>query len=347
MNYKNILITGGAGFVGSNICVKLKEHFGNITVFALDNLYRKGSERNLPRLKEHGVKFIKGDVRKEKDLDVGKVDLLIECSAEPSVLAGVNSSSRYAVDTNLSGAVNCFEIARKKRADVVFLSTSRVYPVNYLNSLVYRETKTRFELTQTQTITGASAKGISEKFPLDGVRSLYGATKLSAEIMLFEYADMYAIRAIVNRFGVIAGPWQFGKVDQGILSFWLSSHMEKLPLSYIGFGGEGKQVRDILHIDDLFDLLLRELKTPDTFNGKIVNAGGGFQNSVSLVELTLLCQKITGNTIPIRKVLQTRKNDVPIYITDNTLVGNISKWKPTKTIHEVIDDTYSWLRIGK
>lgn len=343
MKYKNILVTGGAGFVGSNICIKLKNYFSNINVFSLDNLVRKGSELNVPRLKENGVNFLYGDVRKKEDLEIKKLDLIIECSAEPSVMAGVNSSPVYLVQTNLLGAFNCFELARKKKSDVVFLSTSRVYPVNLLNSIKYKESNTRFEIARNQTVSGISEEGISEEFPLQGIRTLYGATKLSAELILIEYTNNYGIKGIIDRCGLIAGPWQMGKVDQGVIAYWIARHIFKNPLSFIGFGGDGKQVRDVLDIDDLFDLLVNQLANIEKYNGEVFNVGGGKENSVSLYELTKYCQDITGQKISIKKDNKERQGDVRIYISDNSKIKKISGWQPKKNLENSFEEIYKWI----
>src|SRR3990167_8160098 len=175
MKYKKVLITGGAGFVGSNVCLALKKEYSDIHILALDNLRRRGSELNVARLADAGVDFVRGDVRNPKDLDIKGIDLIIECSAEPSVMAGVTSSPQYAVETNLVGAINCFEMARKNNSDVIFISTSRVYPIGPLNNLKYKEESTRFSLTNDQTNKGASKNGINEEFPLSGIRTIYGA----------------------------------------------------------------------------------------------------------------------------------------------------------------------------
>lgn len=344
MRYKHILVTGGAGFIGSTICLKLKEKFSSSHIIALDNLYRKGSELNVERLRAHGIEFRKGDVRKKKDLEISPVDLIIECSAEPSVMAGVTSSPVYVIDTNLFGAVNCFELARRQHADVVFLSTSRVYPVEFLNELGFTEKKTRYELKKKQVITGASSKGITETFPLIGTRTFYGASKLSAELVLAEYTQTYGVQAVIDRFGVVAGPWQMGKVDQGIVALWVAHHAMRRPLAYIGFGGKGKQVRDILHVDDLVDLLFLQIAHIEKFSGNIYNAGGGNDHSISLLEMTALCQEITGVTVPIARVSDTRPGDVRIYITDNTKVLAASGWRPKKTTHHIIEDTFRWIK---
>ena len=189
---KRYLITGGAGFVGSNLAICLKQNEESVHVIALDNLKRRGSELNIPRLRKYGIDFVHGDIRNKEDLQaVDKIDCIIECSAEPSVLAGFSGSPEYLINTNLMGTVNCLEVARRCEADFIFLSTSRVYPIAVLNDLEYRETETRFELAPDQRATGVSSSGFSEEFPLNGVRSLYGATKLASELILHEYIDYY------------------------------------------------------------------------------------------------------------------------------------------------------------
>lgn len=344
MKYKNVLVTGGAGFVGSTIAVNLKKHFPNISVTSLDNLSRRGSELIIPRLKTHGVIWKYGDVRKSEDLDIKPVDLVIECSAEPSVLGGITSSPRYLVSTNLLGAVNCFELARAQGADVIFLSTSRVYPVDGLNNLAYRETETRFDLKDNQNIPGASSEGIGEVFPIDGTRTLYGATKLSSELLLREYCQNYGTHAVIDRFGVIAGPWQMGRVDQGFIALWVAHHLYGKPLRYIGFGGKGKQVRDVIHVDDVFNLLVLQLETLERYKGEVYNAGGGRANSVSLQELTGLCQKIGLKQVVMKASSEERPGDVRIYLTDNTKITKNTGWKPERTLEAIVGDTYRWVR---
>ena len=135
---KTFLITGGAGFVGSSLAILLKENFSDIDVIALDNLKRRGSELNVRRLQENGVRFCHGDIRNTEDLNFNNIDCLIECSAEPSVLAGFDGSPDYLLNTNLGGTIHCLELARKCGARVIFLSTSRVYPIHSLNRLMER-----------------------------------------------------------------------------------------------------------------------------------------------------------------------------------------------------------------
>lgn len=347
MNYKKVLVTGGAGFVGSNICVKLKEEFSGIKVVAFDNLIRRGSELNLPRFKKYEIDFIRGDVRNRSDLQISGIDLVIECSAEPSVMAGVNSSPEYLVDTNLVGALNCFEFCRKNKSDIIFLSTSRVYPVGKLNNLSFVEEKTRFSLAREQSTRGCSEEGVTEEFPLDGVRTLYGATKLSAELMLAEYINNYGIKGVINRCGLITGPWQMGKVDQGVIVLWMAKHIYKKPLAYIGFGGEGKQVRDVIDIDDLFSLLKIQLSEIEKYKGEIFNVGGGTKNSISLLELTNRCREISDNKVPIKKIEDTRPGDVRIYIGDNNKITKLSGWFPKISTQTTLENIYKWINGNK
>lgn len=342
MNYKTILITGGAGFVGSNLALKLKQKYPSLRIIVLDNLIRRGSELNVPRLKKAKIKFVQGDVRHVQDLqfkEKEKIDLIIECSAEPSVLAGVNESPQYLIETNLVGALNCLELARKDQSDFLFLSTSRVYPIEYINQLKFKEAETRFTLTDLA--------GISESFPLDKPRSLYGTTKLAAEYFIQEYIETYGIRGIVNRCGLITGPWQFGKVDQGVVVYWLANHLFHQELSYIGYGGTGKQVRDFMHIDDLFTAIDLQLNDFDKYNRQIFNLGGGLKNSFSLFELTQACQKITGHTVKINRIKPDRPNDIRIYLTDATKFMRLSGWSCQKNLTETLTDTYQWILENK
>jgi CDP-paratose 2-epimerase len=337
-----VLVTGGAGFVGGNLTVALAARHPDWEIVALDNLMRRGSELNLPRLREAGVEFVHGDVREPADLAAaGHFDAMVECSAEPSVLAGFADTS-YSVQTNLLGAFNCLERARAEGAFLVFLSTSRVYPVAPQLELELEEAETRFELAEAQPIPGAGRAGVSEGFPMAGARTLYGATKLAAELLIEEYADAFGLRAVTDRCGVIAGPWQMGKVDQGVFSWWLLSHRFGRPLSYIGYGGSGKQVRDLLHVDDLVDLVDEQLGDPGRWSGVTANVGGGRECSLSLLETTALCRELTGNEVPIGAEPENRPGDVPVYLSDCSRLHSITSWRPRRGPRDVLADLLDW-----
>jgi CDP-paratose 2-epimerase len=339
-----VLVTGGAGFVGANLCVRLAERHADWRIVALDSLHRRGSELNLPRLREAGVEFVRGDVRNRAALDaVGPVTALVECSAEPSALAGVDGDTDFLVQTNLFGAHNCLEVCRRHGARMVFLSTSRVYPVATQRRLAYEEADTRFELLAEQPFVGASFAGIAEQFPLDGARTLYGATKLSAELLIQEYAVAFGLSAVIDRFGVIAGPWQMGKVDQGVFTHWVVSHYANRELSYIGFGGAGKQVRDLVHVDDAVDLIDEQLREPEPWAGATVNVGGGREGSLSLTETTAICCELTGNRPPIHPVAETRPGDVPVYLSDCARLSSMTDWRPRRTPEQTLADIFEWV----
>ena len=339
-----ILITGGAGFVGSNLAIQLAGSHPDWEVVALDNLHRPGSELNPPRLEEAGVRFVHGDVREPGDLaDLTGVTALIECSAEPAATSGIDGDTSFVFHTNLTGAYNCLEHARRENAFVVFLSTSRVYPIAALSALAYQEGETRFELLDDQELRGASAAGISEDFPLTGARTLYGATKLAAESLIEEYRSMFGLQAVVDRCGVIAGPWQMGKVDQGVFSHWLLSHHFGRPLSYIGYGGTGKQVRDLVHVSDLAELVEEQLTAPRAWDGAVLNVGGGRECSLSLRETTDLCRELTGREVPISSEPENRPGDVPVYISDCARLFERTNWRPSRTARDTLADLAAWI----
>ena len=340
---RRVLVTGGAGFVGANLAVSLAERHPSWEVIAFDNLHRRGSELNLSRLREARVEFVHGDVRDEDDLrEVEGIDAIVECSAEPSVLAGVDSAPSYAVHTNLLGAYNCLELARRECAQLIFLSTSRVYPVAPLTRLGYHEQATRFELDEVQDQPGASGAGISEAFPLAGARTLYGATKLAAELLVEEYATAYGLPAVIDRCGVIAGPWQMGKVDQGVFTYWLASHVLGRRLRYLGFRGSGKQVRDVLHVADLVDLVDEQVGAPHDWFG-VLNVGGGPEHALSLRETTELCREITGATVEVDQTGDERPGDIPIYVSDCSRLYAATEWRPRRTPVDVLLDIHAWL----
>jgi CDP-paratose 2-epimerase len=342
---KSILITGGAGFVGSTLALLLKEKYPSWHITALDNLKRRGSELNLSRLKEAGIHFVHGDIRNAEDFnEIGDTDVVIEASAEPSVLSGINSTPDYLVNTNLMGTVNCLNFATHRKADFIFLSTSRIYPINHIESLPFVENDTRFALSDAQILRGVSSAGLAEDFPLDGYRSLYGATKLASEYLIHEYNHFYGLRTVINRCGVLTGPWQMGKVDQGVVVLWLARHFWQSPLSYIGFGGKGKQLRDILHIRDLFRLVDFQIQNMPVVNNQILNVGGGADISVSLQELTHFCQEITGNKTVITEVSETRPADIRIYQTDNAKVKTLTGWQPEISVRDILIETFDWMR---
>ena len=339
---KRFLITGGAGFVGSNLAMALRLAFPEVKIVALDNLYRRGSELNVPRLEKAGVEFHRGDVRDPKTFPRDAFDVLVECSAEPSVLAGQDGSPDYVFQTNLVGAYHCLEKARADSGKIIFLSTSRVYPVAALEAHPWHEEPTRFAWEDGKN--GITHRGVAESVDLDGARSLYGYTKLSAEQLIEEYRAAYGLKSIINRCGVIAGPWQFGKVDQGVASLWVLAHHFRRPLSYIGYGGKGKQVRDFLHVDDLCDLIVEQIRNFDLWDGWQGNVAGGLSNTASLCELTTLCEEVTGKKISIKSVPENRPFDLRLFIGDCAKLFARTSWRPERNVRQIVSDIHGWVK---
>lgn len=344
MQFDSLLITGGAGFVGSNLAVLIKEQFPRVTITAIDNLKRRGSELNLARLRNAEVNFIHADVRCIEDLEnLPDFDLLIDCAAEPSVQAGGTGSPVYVTNTNLNGTINCLEAARKRGAALLFLSTSRVYPIDRLNQIPFREGETRYHWEPGAGETGCSQRGISETFPLEGARSFYGASKLAGELLIQEYVHSYQMKALILRCGILAGPWQMGRIDQGVITLWVAAHAFKKPLQYMGFGGNGKQVRDLLHIEDLADLLVTISQSQAHWDGRTYNIGGGVDVSVSLLELTQICESITGQKTTILPSPHTNPVDLRIYLTDTTKVRHDFDWRPVRHTEDIIKSIFQWI----
>ena len=345
-----VLITGGAGFVGGALARSFLRAGTANSVVLLDNLRRRGSEWNVTSLVAEGARFVHGDVRIHADLEAleSNFDVLIEASAEPSVHAGIGGSPRYVLDTNLLGALNCLEYARKHCGGLVFLSSSRVYSLAPLRALPLEENPTRLEIQENgPAISGAAFAGIAEDFACDGPRSYYGASKLAAELLCQEYSAHAGLPVVINRCGVIAGPGQFGKTDQGVFTLWIARHHYGRALKYTGFGGKGLQVRDLLHPDDLSDLVNLQLASWERVAGQTFNVGGGRAGSVSLREFTGLCRDLTGREVPIEEDPATGTVDVPWYITDHGRVSKLLGWTPSRRPHRIVADVHEWIRANE
>jgi len=334
-----ILISGLCGFAGSSIAKTLLQHHSNLQIIGLDNFFRKGSELNIPDLTTLRIDLIRGDIRSQSDIDgLPKVDWVIDCAANPSVLAGLDgqSSSRQLMEHNLLGTINLLEYCKSHKAGLILLSTSRVYSASELATLPVQSSEDRFEL-QDCDVSGTSSLGISEDFPTTAPLSLYGASKLASETLILEYGACFDFPVWINRCGVLAGAGQFGKADQGIFSFWIHSFREKKPLKYIGFNGTGHQVRDALHPKDLVPLLSRQMLEPDWEAPKIINVGGGIENSMSLKQLSNWCEKRFGHNEVISSS-ESRPMDAPWIVMDSTVAQNTWNWSVKSKLEQILDE---------
>jgi CDP-paratose 2-epimerase len=351
-----ICITGICGFVGCYLATQLIRCIEGLQIYGIDSLIRPGSERNRVRLRDLGCRFYHGDIQKWSDLEViPKVDWVIDAAANPSVLAGVNASvsSRQVTEHNLLGTMNVLEFCRRSHAGLILLSTGRVYSIKELNRLPLEEQENRFVFPETTvSYPGVSAKGVAERFPTSWPISLYGATKLSSEVLALEYGVAFGFPVWINRCGVLAGAGQFGTAEQGIFSYWIHSWRSKQPLTYIGFNGSGRQVRDALHPDDLGHLVAKQLKSTDkTESSRVWNVSGGYGNSMSLTELSGWCSERFGDR-KIARDGQQRRYDVPWLILDSAEARKEWGWQPTTGLDSILDEIANqaesqpdWLKI--
>ena len=337
MNKKlKILVTGGCGFVGCNISLYLKNKGHSVN--SLDNLSRKGSKYNLNLLKKEKIKNFNIDISKfDKIAKLPKYDLVIDCCAEAAVEVSRKDIDKV-FNTNLVGTINILKKIKKDNSKIIFLSSSRVYPMELFNKI----TKSKI-LKKKLNIK----KLIDENDNIIGPKTIYGSTKLASEMFIEEFAYAYKIKYLINRCGVISGPLQFGKQDQGFVSLWIWKHLNKQNLSYIGYGGYGNQVRDVLHIYDLCELINIQIKKFNTIFNQTFTVGGSKKSNVSLKDLTDLCEKLTNNKINFSKKKNTSIYDIPYYISDNSKITKFYKWKPKRNIFQVVKDTYIWLSINK
>ncbi|MDA0350350.1 MAG: NAD-dependent epimerase/dehydratase family protein [Verrucomicrobia bacterium] len=353
-----ILITGAAGFVGSSLAKYIVNAVENVEIWGMDNLIRPGSHLNVSKLKELGVNFLHGDIREASDLEnLPEVDFVIDAAANASVLAGIDgkTSSRQLVEHNLQGTINMLEYCKKVGAGFILLSTSRVYSISPLANLKVAESQGAFIPVADQSFpTGLSVNGVSEDFDTKPPISLYGSTKIASEYLALEYGESFNIPVWINRCGVMAGPGQFGHPAQGIFAFWVHSFAEKSALKYIGFGGDGHQVRDCLHPFDLGKLLIQQIAEPlQTDKPRLINVSGGIKNSMSLKQLTEWSSE-RFQPMQIEKQSEDRKFDIPWMVLDNSSALNTWGWFPNFCVEEILEEIAGhaeenpdWLSISK
>jgi len=335
-----ILITGVCGFVGSSLARFLRETFPYWEVFGLDNFIRPGSEYNRLDLKKRGIKLFHADLRVTSDFEsLPGVDYVIDAAANPSVLAGVDgqTSSRQLVEHNLWGTVNILEYCKALRSGFILLSTSRVYSIPPIASVPVRVQDEAFvpELTGNFPM-GLTAEGLDETFSVAPPVSLYGSTKLASEALALEYGETFDFPVWINRCGVLAGGGQFARADQGIFSYWLHSWKNRHPLRYIDFQGQGHQVRDCLHPQDLGRLLVQQIQFSGTCE-RLINISGGASHAVSLRQLSKWCASRWGEQ-EVQSDPKTRPFDLPWVVLDSRKAAKLWNWTPQISQETILEE---------
>jgi CDP-paratose 2-epimerase len=338
-----ILITGVCGFVGSTLARALARSPAGHELRGIDNFVRPGSETNRAELRRLGVKLFYGDLRAASDLEpLPPCDWVIDAAANPSVLAGVDgrTSSRQLVEHNLHGTVNLLEHCKRHGAGFILLSTSRVYSIAPLAGLATAVEKHAFRpsLAGGPKVPGLSAAGVDETFATGAPVSLYGATKLASETLALEYGEAFGLPVFVNRCGVLAGAGQFGRPDQGIFAYWLNSWLRRRPLKYIGFDGQGHQVRDCLHPRDLLPLLEKQFAAPQLAAGdRVINVSGGAASATSLRQLSDWCAAKWG-AHSVAADPAPRPFDLPWLVLDSARAERLWQWRPQTPVPAILEE---------
>lgn len=336
---KNIFVTGGAGFIGSH----LAEHFlkKKCRVALFDNLSRKGTEKNLRYLQSRWSSkfhFIKGDVRDEKHVknavQKNAPSVIFHTAAQVAVTTSVENP-REDFEINALGTLNVLEAARtlKDKPVVCFTSTNKVY--GKMDDVTVSEKKTRYEYK-------SKPAGISEEQLLD-FYSPYGCSKGTAEQYVHDYARIYGIPCIVFRMSCIYGTRQYGTEDQGWIAYFIISALTGKPLTIYG---DGKQVRDVLFVDDLVRAFDAALKNIVKTSGRIYNMGGGRGNTLSLLELLRLLELKTKQSIK-PSFAGWRPGDQKVYVSDIRRARAHFGWSPRITPERGVEKLMRWVAENK
>jgi len=334
---KKIFITGGAGFIGSNAAYYF--HKKKWKVYIFDNLSRKGTYFNVKWLKRKtNIKFIKGDIRKFKELSKRlsniNPDVILHCAGQVAVTTSF-LNPREDFEINALGNLNVLESVRtnKLNSTIIYTSTNKVY-----GNLISNKTK----IEKKRYIYKNNIKGIDEE-TITSFHSPYGCSKGSADQYVRDYSRMYGINTYVLRQSCIYGPNQFGIEDQGWLAwFTIASILGKK----ITVFGNGKQVRDLLYIDDLnrlFEILVKNKKTDID---RVYNVGGGHKFSLSILELLEILEKIIGEKIEV-KFSKWRPGDQKVYISNNSKLKKTFGWQPYIEPKVGIKKLSSWVYNNK
>jgi len=335
-----LLITGGCGFLGSNLASDALSRGDELVV--LDNLYRDGSRGNLTWLKTQGkFTFEHGDIRNQNDITRVikdfKPDTIFHLAGQVAMTTSI-ANPRMDFEVNVVGTHNLLEAVRQHTPNsiVVYSSTNKVY--GDLEQYTYVETDTRYRCVEYPN-------GFSEQTLLD-FRSPYGCSKGAADQYMLDYARIFGLKTVVFRHSSMYGGRQFATYDQGWVGWFCQKAIEAskgLQKESFTISGNGKQVRDVLHADDMRHLYMAAVTRIDDAKGQAFNVGGGIENSLSLLELFLLLEKIADVKLRYIK-LPVRESDQRVFVSDLTKVKTLLEWKPKVSAREGVLQMMSWVK---
>lgn len=336
---KKVFITGGGGFIGSNAAYYFLKKGYSVTIF--DNFSRKGSKFNTKWLKEHfktGLKIVEGDITKDVKKMAEEIKgsyLILHLAGQVAVTTSV-TNPREDFEANALGTFNALEALRMTGENPVFIysSTNKVY--GGLEDVAVVETATRYKFKNLP-------KGVSEERGVD-FHSPYGCSKGAADQYVRDYSRIYGLNTIVLRQSCIYGPRQFGVEDQGWVAWFLIALTQGKDISIYG---NGKQVRDLLYVDDLIRAYEMAAKNIKKTKGQIYNIGGGAKNTLSIwIEFKPLLEKLFKRPIAT-KFAEWRPGDQPIFIADITKAKKEFGWEPTVSVEEGVKKLYEWVTANK
>ena len=333
-----LLITGGCGFLGSNLAAHAIEKGLEIVVF--DNLYREGSLHNLAWLKDKGTfRFVHGDIRNQNDItrliQDFRPEAIFHLAGQVAMTTSI-ANPRMDFEVNVVGTHNLLEAVRLHAPEsvVIYSSTNKVY--GDLEQYGYRETETRYECIDRPN-------GFDETTQLD-FHSPYGCSKGSADQYMLDYARIFGLKTVVFRHSSMYGGRQFATYDQG----WIGWFCQQAAATKNGtlkelftISGNGKQVRDVLHADDMISLYYAALERADKIGGEAFNIGGGIDNSLSLLELFRLLEEFTGVALNYSR-LAPRESDQRVFVADIDKAARLIGWKPQVTARTGVARMLEW-----
>lgn len=333
------LITGGCGFLGSNIAAQKLKEGEELLVF--DNLYRSGSEQNLNWLRTQGrFQFAHGDIRNTNDVNLTikefKPDVIFHLAGQVAMTTSI-ANPRMDFEINALGTINVLEAVRQHSPDsvIVYSSTNKVY--GDLEQWEYQELEKRYFCPD-------HPQGFDESIPLD-FHSPYGCSKGAGDQYMLDYARIFALRTVVFRHSSIYGGRQFSTYDQGWIGWFCQKALEAKAnhqAEPFTISGSGKQVRDVLYASDAIACYLAAVEHIDNVKGEVFNIGGGVENSLSLLELFDILEELTGAKLNYQKI-PVRQSDQRIFIADISKATTQLQWKPKVSSREGVSKMLNWL----